>query len=99
MTLNEKLYCVYLLASRMNGTLYIGMTSDLPRRIHEHKTHAAKGFTDDYDVTRLVWYEAHDTAYAAITREKQIKQWKRAWKIQLIEASNPEWRDLYETLI
>ncbi len=90
--------CVYLLASRRNGTLYTGVTSDLPRRIWEHREGVAEGFTRRYGVKRLVYYELHATMEAAITREKQIKEWRRAWKIELIEAVNPEWRDLFEEI-
>ncbi|TNE67824.1 MAG: GIY-YIG nuclease family protein [Alphaproteobacteria bacterium] len=91
-------YYTYMLASRRNGTLYIGVTNDLARRVAEHKQHLASGFTDKYDVTRLVWYELHATAEAAIAREKRLKRYKRAWKLGLIEAMNPDWSDLYETL-
>lgn len=90
-----KRFAVYILASKRNGTLYTGMTSNLPQRIWQHRTHVASGFTDAHDVTRLVWFEIHDTAEAAITREKQIKKWNRAWKLRLIECQNPDWRDLY----
>ena len=85
---------VYLLASGRNGTLYVGVTSDLPKRIYEHKNHLAKGFTATYDVTQLVWFEGHDDITQAIWREKKIKKWNRAWKVRLIEANNPTWRDL-----
>ena len=90
--------CVYLLASRRNGTLYVGVTSDLPKRIWEHRNHVVEGFTKRYAVGLLVWYEQHDSMVSAIAREKAIKAWKRAWKINLIELSNPEWNDLYESL-
>jgi putative endonuclease len=89
---------VYLLASRKHGTLYLGVTNDLARRVHEHRTGAMPGFSQRYRVHRLVWYERHDTMPLASAREKAIKHWSRAWKIQLIEAMNPEWHDLYETL-
>jgi putative endonuclease len=92
------LYYVYLLASRRHGTLYLGVTSDLLRRVWEHKNKVVQGFTATYCVSRLVWYEAHSDIAAAITREKQIKKWRRDWKIALIEADNPEWRDLYESV-
>ena len=91
--------CVYLLASRRNGTLYIGVTSDLVRRIWEHRNHVVDGFTKKYGVDKLVWYEPHDSMESAIQREKAIKEWKRAWKLDLIEKANPEWVDLYETLL
>jgi putative endonuclease len=91
--------CVYLLASRRNGTLYTGVTSDLIKRIWEHKNNAVEGFTKRYGVHQLVWYELHPTMESAIRREKAIKEWKRLWKLELIEASNPEWRDLFEGLL
>ncbi|HTQ32565.1 MAG TPA: GIY-YIG nuclease family protein [Stellaceae bacterium] len=91
-------YFVYLLASRRHGTLYIGVTSDLWRRVWEHKAGVVPGFTSKYNVDRLVWYEAHQDVTAAITREKQIKKWRRDWKISLIEEENPDWSDLYEKL-
>jgi len=89
---------VYLLASQKNGTLYIGVTSDLVKRIHEHKTHCIDGFTSQYYVDRLVWYEIHNDMTSAITREKAIKKWKREWKIALISQNNPQWEDLYESI-
>ena len=89
-----KQYCVYLLASRKNGTLYCGVTSDLSKRIWEHKQGAVEGFTNKYEVKNLVWFEVHESAESAITREKQIKKWNRLWKINLIEKTNPDWRDL-----
>lgn len=95
---SEKQFAVYLLASAKNGTLYIGMTSNLPQRIWQHRNHVVKGFTNAYNVTQIVWYELHETAESAIIREKQIKKWNRAWKIKLIEASNPNWQDLYEQI-
>jgi putative endonuclease len=90
---------VYILASKMNGTLYIGVTSNLPQRIWQHKNHLADGFTKKYDVTRLVFFEQHLTMESAIAREKQLKRWKRDWKIELIESKNPEWIDLYNAII
>ena len=81
---------VYLLASRRNGTLYLGVTSDLAKRIHQHRNGLISGFTRDYGVKRLVWFERHDTMEQAILREKWIKKWNRAWKLELIEADNPE---------
>jgi putative endonuclease len=90
-----KTYYVYLLASRRNGTLYVGVTNDLVRRVCEHKNHVVPGFTKRYDVTRLVWFEYGDSIAYAIQREKQIKAWKRAWKIDLFRDSNPNWDDLY----
>jgi len=87
---------VYILASRPNGTLYIGVTSDLARRIEAHRSGAVGGFTKKYDVERLVYFELHDDMLAAIHREKQLKKWNRAWKIRLIQEKNPEWNDLSE---
>jgi putative endonuclease len=92
------MFCVYLLSSRPNGTLYVGMTRDLLKRVWEHKIKAIPGFTTKYGVDRLVWYEQHDSLESAFARERQIKEWKRAWKIQLIEADNPQWIDLYPSL-
>ena len=91
----ERVPCVYLLASRRNGTLYLGVTSALIRRVWEHKNDLAAGFTKRYQVHTLVWYEVHDTMESAISREKAIKGWRRAWKIGLIEKSNDQWLDLY----
>ena len=90
--------CVYILASGRNGTLYTGVTSDLPKRVWEHREGVVEGFSKRYDVKRLVHYELHETMEAAITREKQLKKWKRAWKLRLIEAENPEWEDLFDRL-
>jgi putative endonuclease len=91
--------CVYLLASRRDGTLYVGVTSDLIKRIWEHRNHVVAGFTKKYGVDKLVWYEPHVSMESAIQREKTIKEWKRAWKLNLIEKTNPDWVDLYETLL
>ena len=85
---------VYLLASHRNGTLYVGVTSDLVQRLHEHREGLVEGFTEDYGVQRLVWFEQHATMDHAIVREKRIKKWRRAWKIELIEQSNRDWHDL-----
>ncbi len=90
--------CVYLLASGRNGTLYIGVSSDLVKRISEHRNGVVAGFTKSYAVHRLVYFELHATMETAITREKQLKKWNRAWKVRLIEQSNPQWRDLYEDI-
>jgi putative endonuclease len=89
---------VYIMTNRPNGTLYLGVTSDLARRVWEHRTGAAEGFTKRYELKRLVWMERHDTISAAIQREKTMKHWPRAWKVRLILASNPQWTDLYEQL-
>ena len=94
----ERAFFVYLLASGLRGTLYVGVTSDLLKRVWEHKTKAAPGFTARYGVDRLVWYEVHSNAEAAITREKRLKRWKREWKFNLIEQENPFWIDLYDSL-
>ncbi len=91
--------CVYLLASRKNGTLYAGVTSNLVQRIWQHRNDQADGFTKKHGVHILVWYELHENMESAIAREKAIKQWKRAWKLELIEATNPQWRDLYDEII
>ena len=90
--------CVYILASRRNGTLYLGVTSNLMKRIWQHKNDLADGFTKRYQVHTLVWYELHGSMQTAIAREKAIKEWKRAWKIELIEKANPQWQDLSEGL-
>ena len=92
-------FFVYILASRRNGTLYIGMTDDLARRIWQHRIEAVPGFTKRYGVKTLVWYEQHETRESAFTRERQLKKWNRAWKFQLIEGLNPTWRDLYDDLL
>lgn len=91
-------YFVYLLASKRNGTLYLGVTNNLGRRVFEHKSKAYPGFSNIYDVHRLVWYEGYDRVEDAIAREKDMKKWRRAWKLRLIEAMNPEWDDLYFNL-
>ena len=94
----EKQYYVYILASHKNGTLYVGVSSDLVRRIWEHKNKAVKGFTSKYGVDRLVYYEIFDDTENAIKREKRLKEYKRQWKIDLIEKKNLEWEDLYEAI-
>jgi putative endonuclease len=94
-----KQYYVYILASRKNGTLYIGVTDDLIRRIYEHKNNLIEGYTNKYNVHTLVYYEAHDDIQEAIIREKQIKKWNRKWKLRLIEEMNLEWRDLYNEIV
>ena len=88
----------YILASRRNGTLYIGVTSDLVKRVWQHRNDVVEGFTKKYGVHRLVWYELPGTMLAAIQREKELKRWNRAWKIALIEEKNPTWRDLYDEI-
>ena len=94
----HKVPCVYILSSSPNGTLYIGVTSNLRKRIWEHKNDMVDGFCKKYCVNRLVWFEVHESMYAAIYREKNLKNWKRDWKINLIEKDNPEWMDLYQSL-
>ncbi len=94
----EKNFFVYIMASKRYGTLYIGVTSNLPKRAYEHREGLADGFTKEHGVKQLVYFEPHDDAESAITREKQMKDWKRQWKNELIEKSNPDWRDLYEML-
>ncbi len=91
-------YYVYILASKKNGTLYIGVTSDLVRRIYEHKSGLVEGFTNKYAIHDLVYFEMTECIESAITREKQLKKWNRAWKISLIEKINPDWNDLYPDL-
>ncbi len=90
---------VYILASRKRGTLYVGVTSDLPKRVWEHRTDVVEGFTKRYGVHRLVWYEPHETMESAIEREKTLKNWNRSWKLELVEKSNPNWKDLYGTIV
>ena len=87
---------VYIMTNKPNGTLYVGVTNDLVRRVFEHRTHAAPGFTDRYNLERLVWFEQHDTPAEAIRREKALKRWNRAWKVELIQKSNPKWLDLWD---
>ena len=90
---------VYILANKRNGTLYTGVTSNLPQRVWQHKNDLVEGFTKRYGVHTLVWYETHETMESAMTREKALKEWNRAWKIRLIEANNPTWRDLYQDVV
>jgi putative endonuclease len=91
----EKTYFVYMLASTRNGTLYLGVTNDLARRVHEHKARQIAGFTSRYNVHMLVWYETYGDVNEAIAREKQLKKWERRWKLDLIETLNSAWKDLY----
>ena len=97
--MTSKQACVYILASRRNGTLYVGVTSDLIKRVWEHKSDLVEGFTKRYSVHTLVWYERHESMPTAIQREMAIKEWRRKWKLELIEKDNPAWRDLYESLL
>jgi putative endonuclease len=90
---------VYILASKRNGTLYVGVTSDLVQRVWQHKQDLAKGFTKKYEVHTLVYFELHHAMLGAIEREKQIKKWNRAWKLRLIESTNPSWRDLWSEIL
>ncbi|MBT3412456.1 MAG: GIY-YIG nuclease family protein [Candidatus Jacksonbacteria bacterium] len=94
----NKTYCVYILASKRNGTLYIGVTNNLVRRMWEHRNKISHGFTKKYEISLLVHYEVFEDPSRAIEREKQLKKWNRAWKIKLIEENNKEWNDLYESL-
>jgi putative endonuclease len=96
--MGDKRPCVYILASRRNGTLYVGVTSDLTRRVRQHHSGQVEGFTRDYAVRRLVFAEFHETMEDAILREKRLKKWRRLWKLKLIEQHNPQWRDLYDEL-
>ena len=94
-----KTFCVYIMASKRNGTLYIGVTSNLLQRVWQHKNNITKGFTEKYGVHMLVYYEQTNDARSALLREKQLKKWKRKWKLDLIEKQNPQWKDLYDDLI
>jgi putative endonuclease len=95
----EKCPCVYILASRRNGTLYVGVTSNLVQRVWEHKSDLVEGFTKRYGVHTLVWFEQHGSMDSAIAREKALKEWKRSWKLDLIETRNAGWRDLFEDIL
>jgi len=97
--MQEKLPAVYIMTNKRNGTLYTGVTGDLPKRVWQHKNNVADGFTREHRLHRLVYYETHGDMLAAITREKQIKNWTRRWKLDLIEKHNPNWRDLYEEIL
>jgi putative endonuclease len=96
---SRKQPAVYILSSKRNGTIYIGVTSDLVKRIYEHKNKLVHGFSYTYAVRRLVYYELHESMESAIHREKCLKKWNRVWKLNLIEGMNPEWRDLYDEII
>ena len=91
-------YYVYLIASRKDGAIYVGVTNDIVRRIYEHRIKAVPGYASRYNITRLVWFEIYDDPISAISREKELKKWKRSWKVQLIEAQNPQCDDLYESI-
>ncbi len=90
---------VYLMTNKRNGALYVGVTSNLIKRVWEHKNGVVDGFTKRYDLHQLMWYELHATMASAIQREKRLKKWKRAWKVELIEHGNPDWTDLYDTIL
>jgi putative endonuclease len=91
-------YYVYIIAGRKDGAICLGVTNDIVRRIYEHRIKAVPGFTSKYNITRLVWFEIYDDPISAISREKELKKWKRSWKTRLIETQNPEWKDLYESI-
>ena len=91
----QKQPCVYIMTNKFRGTLYVGVTSDLHQRVWQHRNHVVKGFTNNYELTCLVYYEPHENMNKAIRREKAIKKWYRAWKVELIESVNPDWVDLY----
>ena len=97
--MTNKQPAVYILANRRNGALYTGVTSNLPARVWQHRNDVTEGFTKKYDVHTLVYFELHDEMASAISREKQIKNWQRKWKVKLIEKQNPTWRDLYDDLV
>ena len=93
-----KMPCVYMLANKPNGTLYVGVTANLVQRVWQHRNHWGAGFTERYRIHMLVWYEVHETMESAIRREKALKKWNRAWKIALIEKRNETWADLYDEI-
>jgi putative endonuclease len=95
----KKQPAVYIMTNKRNGTLYIGVTSDLIKRVWEHKNNLVEGFTKRYGLHQLVWYELHETMESAIQREKRLKDWKRKWKLELIEGTNPNWQDLYDGIV
>jgi len=95
----DKQPAVYILASKRNGTLYVGVTSDIRKRVWEHKNDLVEGFTKRYMSTLLVWYEVHETMDSAILREKRIKEWRRVWNLRMIERDNPTWKDLYDSIV
>ncbi len=97
--MREHQYWVYLLASGRNGTLYLGVTNNLVRRVQQHREHLIPGFTRDYDVTKLIWYETFTQIDDALRCEKRMKKWRRGWKLELIETFNPEWDDLWKAII
>ncbi len=92
-------YFVYILASQRNGTVYVGVTNDLVRRVHEHREKFVEGFTARYQVSRLVWFDQTDSVEEAVAHEKRLKRWRREWKLALIEKNNPDWLDLYDRIL
>jgi len=96
--MNKKKFYVYIIAKACNSTFYVGVTSDLPKRVWEHKNEIADSFTKKYDIKTLAYFEIHENAEAAIKREKQLKKWNRPWKMRLIEEQNPDWNDLYDKI-
>ena len=98
LTMKTMAYYVYIVASRRDGATYVGITNDLVRRVYEHRQKAVRSFTSKYNITQLVWFETYDDPVSAISREKQLKKWKRDWKARLIEAENPQWLDLYDSV-
>lgn len=97
--MNEKIHCVYMMSNEHDGVLYVGASSNLVQRVYQHKTNAVPGFTQRYRVHRLVWFEVHGDARAMVARERQLKEWPRAWKVRLIESVNRRWHDLYGELL
>ena len=95
----SKNYYIYMLTNKPNGVVYIGVTNDIIRRTYEHKNHLVKGFTQTYKLDKLVWFEQTEDVISAISREKQLKNWKRQWKIDLIEQQNPDWKDMYSEIL
>jgi putative endonuclease len=95
----SKLFCVYILTNKPRGTLYIGVTSNLPQRVAQHREKLVEGFTGKYGLARLVWFEVHENAESAIGREKQLKKWNRLWKIELVEKTNSDWHDVYDEIL
>ncbi len=94
----EKHFYVYIMTNKKHGTMYIGVTSNIIKRIWEHKNHVVKGFTEKYNLDKLVYYEVHDNAESAIRKEKRLKEWQRLWQVDLVDKFNPEWHDLYDSI-
>ena len=97
--MTKKQFFIYIMTNKRKGTLYIGVTSDLPARVWQHKSNLIEGFTEKYKLHKLVYYEQHENIYSAIKREKQMKKWQRQWKLEIVEKLNPHWKDLYEEII